>query len=185
MSRVEPDEYQYDEEQQQRDWAEARPSDGFQIDSPHGGVYTHNTTTSLPSAVYPETIRQFWYAIDWDVEYLWTLQLDVVDCPMHRLVWHLDVPVWPDEDGSPYAATPRAVLDAPHVHVREAARIASADVTYPLEVYELRGRLMILDGIHRLAQQHAAGTTVVRVRVVPESAVQHVCAARLNVQTQT
>lgn len=135
--------------------------------------------TSHVEKSYPDIIQRYWYAIDWDVHHLWSLELEVVQQPMRMLEWHLDVPVWPDQHGAPYMVTPRAVISEPTTHAREAARIAAADTTFPLEVYELRGRLMILDGIHRLAQLHAAGVADVHVRYVPETAVRHVTASHI------
>lgn len=119
----------------------------------------------------PPIIASYWYSIDWDVEALWQLDLPTERVPLGTLTWHLDVPVWPDEAGKPYNATPRAVLDSPESHPREYRRISAADLSYPIEVFPHRGRLMILDGIHRLAQAYRDRRPDIAARRVPDWAV--------------
>lgn len=120
---------------------------------------------------YPQVIRKYWYSIDWDVEALWALDLPVEVMPISELEWHMDVPIWPDETGAPYSATPRQVLDDPGTHAVEFDRINAASMRYPLEVFAHKGRTMILDGVHRLAKSYKSGNESVRVRRVPQDAV--------------
>lgn len=96
--------------------------------------------------------------------------MPVREIPVSKLIWHMDVPVWPDETG-PYHASPNQVLSDPVRFAEEAARIKAADLSYPLEVFENKGRLMILDGIHRLARAVTEGQTEMRVRFAPDAAV--------------
>ena len=123
------------------------------------------------SAQYPGIIRSYWYSVDWNVESIWKLDLAVENMSIGELVWHLDIPIWPDEAGTPYTTTPRQVLQAPTVHKREYNRIRTALLRYPLEVFWNRDRLMILDGVHRLAKAYSFGLAAVHVRIAPESAV--------------
>lgn len=119
----------------------------------------------------PPAIRKYWYSIDWDVESLWRLDLPVEEIEFRELAWHLDVAVWPDEQGAPYTVTPRQVLEEADRHPTEHRRIQAASLDYPLEVFDHLGRTMILDGVHRLAKAKMAGLSTVRVRRVPEDAV--------------
>ncbi len=119
----------------------------------------------------PILIARYWYSIDWDVPALWALDLPVETLPFMALEWHLDVPVWPDPSGHEYRITPRLVIEHPDIHAAEYARIEQADLSFPLEVYRNRGRLMILDGIHRLCHAYLRGDAEVRVRWIPHSAV--------------
>ena len=120
----------------------------------------------------PEIIERYWYAIDWDVPSLWALDLPVVHLSMDDLIWHLDVPVWPDEAGQGYQVTPRQVYENKMENPTEFARIMAADLSFPIEVLALERRLMILDGIHRLTKAHLEGRAEVSARMVPPSAVQ-------------
>lgn len=123
-----------------------------------------------PSA-YPPVIRRYWYSIDWDVEALWALDLPVVTLPIAQLTWHLDVPVWPDGAGQPYCVTLREVVAAPDLRKVEHRRILRADPAFPIEVIHRDGRLMILDGIHRLAKLWSGGAEHVAARMIPSEAV--------------
>jgi len=120
---------------------------------------------------YPRVVQKYWYSIDWDVEALWALDLPVEDMPVSELEWHLEVPLWPDATGAPYSATPRQVLEDPAAHAAEFERINAASMRYPLEVLVHMGRVMILDGVHRLANACRSGAESVRVRRVPQDAV--------------
>ena len=119
----------------------------------------------------PAIISDYWYSIDWDVEELWRLDLPAVGMPLAALAWHLDVPVWPDEGRRPYSVTPRQVLENPEENPTEFGRVNAASLAFPLEVFRNRDRLMILDGVHRLAKAHSLGLKEVMVRHVPASAV--------------
>ena len=120
---------------------------------------------------YPPIIRRYWYSIDWEVTDLWTLDLPVRTLPIDRLLWHLDVPVWPDAEGNPYCVTPREVMSDPVLHEGEHKRVMVADTSFPLEVIDREGRLMILDGIHRLTRLWSDGAGTVDIRLVPPDAV--------------
>lgn len=122
-------------------------------------------------SVYPPIIRRYWYSIDWEVTDLWALDLPVQSMPIGRLLWHLDAPVWPDPEATPYRVTPREVMSDPVRHSVEYKRIMDTDTNFPLEVIDRHGRLMILDGIHRLTRLWSEGKTTIRARMVPPDAV--------------
>lgn len=119
----------------------------------------------------PAIISDYWYSIDWDVEELWRLDYPGERISLAVLAWHLDVPIWPDEGPRPYSVTPRKVPENPAENPTEFRRVNAASLSYPLEVFRNRDRLMILDGVQRLAKAHALGLEEVLVRHVPYSAV--------------
>ena len=121
----------------------------------------------------PPIIEDLWYSIDWDVPTLWALDLPKTMLPMERLIWHLDVPVWPDPDDVPYRVTPRQVIENPSLHAREIARVDAADLAFPIEVILRGDDWMILDGIHRLTKAWRDGATEISARIVPDDAVRH------------
>lgn len=114
----------------------------------------------------PPIIEQYWYAMDWDVEALWALDLPAEPFPIARLLWHLDVPLWPLEDER-YVLTPRQVLRAPYRYGREYRRVRAASLVFPIEITRFRGRWLILDGVHRLARAHEDGFDTIQARKVP------------------
>ncbi|WP_299637724.1 hypothetical protein [Devosia sp.] len=118
----------------------------------------------------PPAIAQYWYAFDWEVEALWALELPSVFFPIDRLLWHLDVPVWPLDDEK-YALTPRQVLRAPFRYEKEYRRVRAASLMFPIEITRLKGRWLILDGIHRLTRAHEDGHEEMLVRKVPRKLI--------------
>lgn len=116
----------------------------------------------------PHAIAEYWYAVEWDVEALWALDLPARPFPIDRLLWHLDVPVWA-LDGQKYALTPRQVLRSPFRYAREYQRVRAASLVFPIEITRLKGRWLILDGVHRLTRAHEDGLEEIMVRKVPRA----------------
>jgi hypothetical protein len=114
----------------------------------------------------PAIIQKYWYALDWEVEALWALDLPATPFPVARLLWHLDVPLWP-LDNVPYVLTPRQVLRAPFRYAQEYRRVREANLVFPIEITRLNGRWLILDGVHRLTRAHEDGSDTILVRKVP------------------
>lgn len=119
----------------------------------------------------PEIVEKYWYSIDWDVNKLWSLDLPVVEVRMEVLEWHLDVPIWPDNNGVPYSVTPRQVLEEPNLYLRESNRIVRSNLEYPLDIFQNKGKIMILDGVHRLAKAWQAGQKKIKSRWIPEAEI--------------
>ncbi|MBL4812583.1 MAG: hypothetical protein JKX69_09580 [Rhodobacteraceae bacterium] len=122
---------------------------------------------------YPDLINRYWYALDWDVEQLWQLDLPTCSLPIADLDWHMDAPVWPDAQGRGYTVTPRQVMSRRAENAKEFARIMRADLAFPIEVYQLDRRRLILDGIHRLSKAILLGRSHIDARFVPSTAVIH------------
>lgn len=118
----------------------------------------------------PPTIAEYWYAFDWDVEALWALELPSEMFPIDRLLWHLDVPLWPLDDEK-YALTPRQVLRAPYRYAKEYRRVRAASLVFPIEITRFKGRWLILDGVHRLTRAHEDGHEEIFVRKVPRKLI--------------
>ncbi len=116
---------------------------------------------------YPETIKKYWYSIDWDVEALWQLDLPVEEFSIQKLEWHLDIPVW-EFNNRKYSLSPNQVLDDPKKYHLEYLRVQKADLNFPIEIIYRNSRWMILDGIHRLLKSYESGLQKIMVRKVPE-----------------
>ena len=105
----------------------------------------------------------------WDNESLWKLDLPISELPLRELVWHLDLPFWAsDPPERIFDVVPRDVLGAPEAHPVRTARMERAQVAWPLHVTRFGTRIVILDGIHRLARLvRDGGVERVLVRHVP------------------
>jgi len=56
------------------------------------------------------------------------------------------------------------VIDNPEAHKEEYERTMKADMEYPIDIMENRGRWLILDGLHRLMKAAILGEKKVKVR---------------------
>ena len=59
----------------------------------------------------------------------------------------------------------------PELHQVEYDRVMAADLSYPLNVMENKGRLLLLDGLHRLTSASLHKQTMVNVRIFPRSRI--------------
>jgi len=73
--------------------------------------------------------------------------------------------------GQDYALTPNQVMSDPYTYQKEYDRIMAADEKYPIDVMENKGRLVILDGLHRLVKQKLQGKKTIAVRIIPRSEI--------------
>jgi hypothetical protein len=117
-------------------------------------------------------VAPYYFEFHWDNRAVWALDLPVEELDRAALDWQLDLPFWSTRPPEPlFDLRPRAVLADPSAHARHAERIRVADLRHPLDVMECRGRLAILDGMHRLARLTAEGSERLRVRRVPRSLI--------------
>jgi len=96
----------------------------------------------------------------------------VMEIPIARLTWLLDVPYfWETDRDKPCSVT--YVLQHPQFATLHMRRIRQADLTYPLLIARcLDGRYDVLDGLHRLAAAVQAQHSTVKVQVLTEERVQ-------------
>ncbi len=117
-------------------------------------------------AQVPAELRDVIVDFHFDIERLHALDLPARTVATTELAWHLDLPFWPAQ-GIPFKVTPSTVAAEPDVHQEQWQRTHAADLRYPLDVYLRRdGRIVILDGIHRLLKASLTGRTHMRVRVL-------------------
>ncbi len=85
-----------------------------------------------------------------------------------RLCWHLALPVWSTQPPQPlFDLSPQAVIADPVQYAQHWSRILTADIGYPLDMFALNGRWVIMDGYHRLARCHVEGQAAISVRQHP------------------
>jgi hypothetical protein len=106
----------------------------------------------------------------WDLDRLLALDLPAEEVSVPRLAWMLDLPFW-REDDELFALTPNQVRERPDEHVEQWARTLRADLDVPVHITERHGRLVIIDGVHRLLKAVVVGRDGIPAREVPESAL--------------
>ncbi|MCA9575452.1 MAG: hypothetical protein KC668_08445 [Myxococcales bacterium] len=127
----------------------------------------------MPSKLLmPPDIAELYFDFDWDRRKVWALSITPEPLPRSALEWHLDLPFWSSRPPEPlFDLQPRRVIDDPTYHAAHERRIALADMSFPIDVMEHRGRLCVMDGLHRLARAVREGRDMVSVRRIPRSAV--------------
>jgi hypothetical protein len=118
----------------------------------------------------PKIIEDVGFDFDWDEEKVWKLNVPVTDMDIKELVWHFDIPfLW--HKGGVYNLTPREVIENPRKYEDEYQRTVGAELKYPIDIMENKGRWLILDGLHRLMKAHIQGTETVNVRIIPRDKI--------------
>ncbi|MDJ0975057.1 MAG: hypothetical protein QNJ98_11395 [Planctomycetota bacterium] len=123
------------------------------------------------SALPPE-LKPFYFDFNWENQRVWAEQAEPFTMPIRELTWHLDVPLWSTIIGEPrFDLCPREVLLNPRVHAEHFLRLRTANLNHPLDLMWTTDRLVILDGVHRLARLAYEGRTTARVRRIPRAAI--------------
>ena len=118
----------------------------------------------------PDSVLEYGFDFDWDERDVWKLNYPTQEISIDRLSWHFSVPFWMWNQVD-YSLTPQQVMDNPHKYLSQYNRIMMADERYPIDVMENNGRLVILDGLHRLVKQKIQGKDKVLVRIIPRSEI--------------
>lgn len=118
----------------------------------------------------PDIIKEVGFDFDWDEKKVWKLDVPAVDMGIEELAWHFDVPFhW--HGGEAYNLRSREVIDDPAGYPGEYERTMAADLRHPIDVMENKGRLLILDGLHRLMKAYILGRKSVKVRIIPRDLI--------------
>jgi len=104
----------------------------------------------------PAVIRDTLPMVPWNIQKLWELDLPVRRVPVAELAWLLDLPLW-QLDGVRFQVSPRQVRDDPAGFPGHLRRVLACDLSHPIHLVEHNGRLVVLDGLHRLLKAALEG----------------------------
>lgn len=119
----------------------------------------------------PDIIKRVGFDFHWDSKKVWRLDLPVVDMDIEELIWHFDIPFWEKSDTDDYNLTPWQVVKKEHGTNEHRKKIEKAELKYPIDIMENKGKWLILDGLHRLVKAHELGQKTVKVRKVPREKI--------------
>jgi hypothetical protein len=114
----------------------------------------------------PLEMRDWYFPFNWDLSRLWALDVPTTIFPRSELKWHFDIPIWSKEKGMHFDLCPVEVLCNPGMHPRHDAQIEKTDLSYPIDMMFSVDRLVIIDGVHRLAKYELNGIDDVQVRII-------------------
>ncbi len=120
--------------------------------------------------VLPKIIEEVGFDFSWSEKKVWALDIPVEKIDIKELEWHFEIPFWSTKNGY-YDLKPNDVINFPENHQEEYDRTMKADLSYPIDIMENKGRWLILDGLHRLVKAKILGKTEVEVRKVPRSKI--------------
>ena len=106
---------------------------------------------------------------DWDEKKVWALEEPITEIDRKELLWSFDVPFWQKDDAARWTLTPWDVIHKASGSESEQRRVAEADLSYPVDIMENKGRWFVLDGLHRLAKAYQQGQEKIRVRIIPRA----------------
>ncbi len=119
----------------------------------------------------PKIIQEVGFDFSWDVEKVWKLDEPTVRVPIETLLWHFEIPFWETEGTDDYNLSVWQTLADPEKEKSHWQKILAADLAYPIDVMPNKGRLLILDGLHRLAKSYLRGKKEVDIRIIPRSRI--------------
>ncbi len=113
----------------------------------------------------PQIIKEVGFDFSWDEKKVWQLDVPVTEMNLSELEWHFDIPfLWWGR--GIYNLTPRTVMEKPADYPKEYERTMKADIKFPIDIMENKGRWLILDGLHRLMRLYVLGEKKIRVRII-------------------
>ncbi len=119
----------------------------------------------------PQVIKDVGFDFRWDSKKVWALDIPAEEMDMQDLIWHFDIPFWEIEDTDDYNLTPWEVINEPEKHSPHYKKVQEADLKYPIDIMENKGRWLILDGLYRLVKAHMQGLKKVMVRKIPREKI--------------
>jgi len=120
----------------------------------------------------PDIIKQIGFDFSWKESKVWALDLPTANMSISELSWHFEIPFW--NINGEYNLKPIDVINNPELYEDEYNRIISADLSFPLDIMENKGRYLLLDRLHRLAKAYILGNSMVNVRIVPRALIESI-----------
>tara|TARA_Y100000588_G_scaffold354235_1_gene408295 strand:- start:139 stop:573 length:435 start_codon:yes stop_codon:yes gene_type:complete len=114
----------------------------------------------------PEILKDHILPFNWNVTKVWSLNADVDLVSRSRFDYLLDLLLWSSGPGKGmlFDIAPMAVIQNPMASPHQTKRLATTDISYPLDFLMYSGRPWILDGMHRLAKLYVEGSELIEVR---------------------
>ncbi len=123
--------------------------------------------------IIPESVLEYGFDFDWNEEEVWKLNYPTEEINIEKLDWHFNIPFWNWHDEW-YVLRPIDVTNNPEKYQEQYNRIMASDISYPIDVMENKGKLVILDGLHRLVKCYFLGMTKVKIRIIPKSEIKNI-----------
>jgi hypothetical protein len=125
-------------------------------------------------AMTPEAIRQNFPMVPWDIRKLRALDRPVRRVAVADLEWLFDLPLW-QLHGERFQVSPNLVRAEPDRFPDHLRRVMGADLQRPIHLVEHGGRLVVLDGFHRLLKAAIEGRDEIDAIVLSRQDLESIC----------
>ena len=125
-------------------------------------------------AMTPEVIRQTLPIVPWKIGKLWALELPVQRIAVGDLAWLLDLPLW-QKNGTRFQVSPAQVRADPSRFPDHLRRAMASDLEQPINLVKHNGRLVVLDGYHRLLRAAIEGRPEIDAMVLSQRELESIC----------
>ena len=123
--------------------------------------------------IIPDSVLEYGFDFNWDEKDVWKLEYPTQEIVSELLEWHFNIPFW-NWKNEWYVLKPIDVINNPEKYKSQYDRIMNSDISYPIDVMENKGRLVILDGLHRLVKCKLLGINKIKVRIIPRSEIPNI-----------
>jgi hypothetical protein len=125
-------------------------------------------------AMTPPMIRQTLPIVPWNIHRLHSLDLPIQPVAVDDLAWLLGLPLWQD-NGTRFQISPAQVRAHPDKFPDHMRRVMAVDLEHPIHLVEHNGRLVVLDGYHRLLKAAIQGRAQIEAMVLSQHDLQSIC----------
>ena len=112
--------------------------------------------------------------VPWNIQKLWGLEIPAQRVAVQDLAWLFELPLW-QRDGVRFQVSPRQVRDDPAAFPDHLQRVMASDLGRPIHVVSYKGRLVVLDGFHRLLKAELEGRAEIDAMVLSQEDLASIC----------
>lgn len=103
---------------------------------------------------------------------LWALDLPIEEIEISEIEYNLDICYLEQEGTDDWNLSPRMLIENFEKEISHAKQTEKADLLHPIEIYNHKGKWIILDGVHRFTKAVRLGHTTIKVRRISEEIAQ-------------
>lgn len=125
----------------------------------------------------PEIVKKYGYDFPKDTQKVWALDIPVEEIPIEDVMWHFSIPFW-GYNGVYYNLTANEVIENKDKYPEHYERIMNSDTSYPIDLLDNRpinGKLLMLDGLHRVVKLYLNGNKTVKARIISRKFIPKIC----------
>ncbi len=127
----------------------------------------------------PEKLKDVYVDFHWSQNKLWALEIETTQLKVSEVDWILDFPIWYMSPNP----IPRDIMHNPNLDVAHWERITNADLSFPIHVLQWKGRLLVLDGIHRLIKAKNLGELLINSKLIKEENIAEILPSQAEIES--